>query len=245
MRSPSMAPVAAVVVTFLACAGDPVCAEDKPPAKPAPEAGHRDPVTTYRTYLEAVKRDDSAAAKECFSANTPVDSLARDIAVELWIAHHRFQKVVSAEFGEQKDCPQWRPDCTDRAIDRSIALLATATCTIDGDSAELKIVWPVDDEAVFGCSGDEPLKFLRVNGVWKIPCEADGDADEVAGAGTWGWCFRESAKLLNRVSGEIESRKLTTWPQALDLLEQGTRKLEEQYGKDHAKRMAIEPPLKD
>lgn len=249
MKLSSITPVSAVaVLAGLLHTGPCAHAEDQKPGSPAnitPAADYGNPIKTYRAYLEAVKRDDPMAAKACYTARKPVDSLGRDIAVDLWIAHHRFQKLVSAKFGKQEDCRYWRPDCTDEAIDRTIARLATSACKIQGDTAELKIDWAENDEAVFEYTGDEPMKFLKVDGSWKIPCEGPGDAEQIAGPGTWGWCFRETAKLLNQVSNKIESGKLTTWAQASDSLEEGDKKLEEQYGKDHKDPMPLEQSPKE
>jgi hypothetical protein len=208
-------------------------------------ADYSSPIKTYRTYLEAVKRDDQVTAKTCYSVKKPEDSLGRDMMVELWIAHHRFQKVVGAKFGKQEHCPYWRTDCTDEAIDRTISRLATSTFKIRGDTAELRIDWATNYESVFDYTGDEPMKFLKVDGYWKIPCEGDGNADQIAGPGTWGWCFREGAKLLNKVSNEIDSGKITTWSRANKALEEGDRKLEEQYGKDHTDPMSLEQSTKE
>lgn len=222
--------IAALMTSHAAFAAEPA---PPLPAATQPAANFSDPINTYRTYLEAVKRDDLAAAKACYVMQDKNDDAGVDMAIGLWFAHHRFQKQVRAKFGNQEDSPYWRPDCTDEAIDRTIARLSTSKFEIKGERAELKIDWAKNDDEVFCHTGDNPIALRKQGDLWKIASNLAEKGVHITQPGTWGWAFLESTKLLNEASNDIESGKLKSWDQVSTLLAERTKALEHQYSKDH------------
>lgn len=205
-----------------------------PSGKAATAADHSDPAKTYHAYLEAVKRDDVAAAKACHAITSPKDAAAVDLAVGLWVSHHRFQKLVTGKFGK-RESPYLRDDCSEEALDRTLSRLDKSPFTTKGETADLQIRWDKDDSvehAVFGFSGDEPLTFRKADGLWKIKVDTPETQEEITAPGTWGWAFREATKLLNEASDMIEAGKLNTWEQVSVLLDERTKKMEKQYAED-------------
>lgn len=215
----------------------PANADEKKSSESATEvrkADFSDPLKTYRTYLEAVKGNDLNLAKECMFLKKDAPGVL-DFAVGLWIAHHRFNALVTTRFGKHDDSPFFRSDCNDEAIDRTLDKLANATVIIKGDSAEMTINWGDYDDAhpVFNFQGDAPMIFSKIKGLWKIACDLEEPAEKLFAPGTWGWCFRESMKALNETSDAIESGKLKNWEQVNARMEERQKELERQYQKDY------------
>lgn len=53
-------------------------------------AGYSDPIKTYQSYLEAIKRDDLAAAMACCTIADNNKSGSLDVLVGMWVAFHHF-----------------------------------------------------------------------------------------------------------------------------------------------------------
>ena len=86
----------------------------------------------------------------------------------MWVACHRFNMAIAKagldgrQFGEGFV----RSDCTDAAIDRTLARLEQSEVTVEGDTATLKIRWDKDDGSpnpVFSYGGTIPF---RKNDTW-------------------------------------------------------------------------------
>jgi hypothetical protein len=185
-------------------------------AKSKPAATGLSPTEVYRSYLNAVKKNDLAAAKSCWSISGDDTCGALDVVVGMWIASHRFNAAISKAGLDGKQFGDWfaREDCTDKAIDRTISRLKHSTVTITGDKAALTIQWDKDDgypNKVF-FYGDEPILFRKLPVGWKI------DANAFCGiknpqdffAGTWGEAFRSQMTMANEVAAGLESGKLKT-----------------------------------
>jgi hypothetical protein len=220
-----------ILIALVLLASPPLFAENQ---EPPTAADYADPVRTYRAYLEAIKRDDLAAARTCHHIDEK-NGAVLDVAVGIWVAHHRFNKLVASKFGEHES-PFLRADCTDQALDRTLARLAKSTFKITGNSAELTIHWEEEDgspDEVFCFTGDETIPFRKVGDQWKIELEHGDNSSEWLAPGSWGRAFREGAKLLNEASDDIESGKFSTWKQVSEILDQKSKKLAEQWARDH------------
>ena len=53
------------------------------------------PTEVYRSYLNAVKKNDLAAAKNCWSISGDDTCGALDVVVGMWVASHRFNAAIS------------------------------------------------------------------------------------------------------------------------------------------------------
>ena len=121
--------------------------------KPHPAAAYGDPIQTYGTFMDAIKRDDLAAAEACCRIADDNKSGSLDVLVGMWVAFHHFNKVALEHFkddvrpylevggADQKDNPYLRRDCTDQALERTIYRLPGSKFRIKGDKAWLKIKW--------------------------------------------------------------------------------------------------------
>jgi hypothetical protein len=190
------------------------------------------PIEVYRSYLNAVKKNDLPAAKSCWSMSGDDTCGALDVVVGMWVASHRVNAAISKAGLDGKQFGDWfaRKDCTDEAIDRTLARLERSTFTVKGDTAQLKIRWDKNDgypNSVF-CYGHEPILFRKVPGGWKI------DANAICGiknpkdffAGTWGEAFRTHMIMANEVTAGLESGKLKTATDVAKALEKHIGSLE-------------------
>ena len=216
-------------------------------------ADYSDPLKTYRTFMEAIKRDDLAAAEACCTIADDNKSGSLDVLVGMWVAFHHFNKVALEHFkddvqpylevggADQKDNPYLRRDCTDQALERTISRLPGSKFRIKGDKAWLKIKWgdkEYDDlNPAFFYSGNEEQQFHKVQGLWKLDLIPDGVGSEELGnlfkPGSWGRAFHDGMQMFNAVAQEIESGKLKTWKQVAAELEKRKEVIEREWIKDH------------
>ncbi len=212
-------------------------------------ADYSDPIKTYQTFLEAIKRDDLAAAKACCTIADDNKSGSLDVLVGMWVTFHRFNKIALLNFREEtskylkegsdhEESPYLRVDCTDKALDRTISRLAGSKFEIEGDRAKLTIQWGEDagypNQAFF--YSDEVRIFCKFEGGWKLDILPEGTPETLADLfkpGSWGRAFRDGMNLLNAVMVEIESGKLKTWQQVTEELEKRSKVLEQKWTEDH------------
>lgn len=193
-----------------------------------------DPIKTYHTYLRAIQQDDSKAAKSCFTTPDDKSKPVLDIAVGMWVAFHRFNKLVVAKFGA-RESPYLREDCTDEALGRTIARLSKSTIVAGEKTAELRIAWDKEDGTVPAFMfSEDPIRFRKVGDFWKIDLTGQaGDLEDWTAPGSWGRAFGDGMNLLNETCAAIEAGKLNTWEQVEDSLARKSKVLEEKWRKDH------------
>lgn len=208
----SLALVLPVVARSLAC---------EPPAKiPAGKKAteYADPKSTYRTYIEAIRKNDLRAAKRCWTIDDDNKSGALDVVVGLWISMRQINQVAGKKFGEAglRAIGGWkRDDVTDEALDRTKKRLDDAEVKITGTKAELKIKWQDSDGSsnpAFEFS-EEPKIFRKLKGQWKI------DFNEWTGLkrgadffekGTWGPMFRDQVIIMNEAIAAMEKGRINS-----------------------------------
>lgn len=184
-----------------------------PAEKPAP--AYADPKATYRTYIEAVRRNDIEGAKRCWVIDDDNKSGALDTIVGLWISMRQINQVAEKKFGAaglDAILKGWRrDDVTDPALDLTKKRLDDAAVTINGDTAELKIKWQHDDGVQNAFQFGTVTHFRKVDGNWKI------DANKMAGlkrgadffeTGTWGRMFRDQVAIMKEAIDDMEKGKL-------------------------------------
>lgn len=189
------------------------------------------PTDAYRSYLNAVKNNDHSKAKRCWWISGNDSCGALDVVVGMWVASHRVGAAMSKAGIDGKQFGDFiRDDCTDKAIDRTLARLEHSDCTVEGGTARLTIRWKKDDgypnPAFF--YGDGAIPFRKIGAGWKI------DASAVCGiekpqdlfAGDWGEAFRSQMVLANEVAAGLESKKLKTAADVVRLLEKHVGSLE-------------------
>jgi hypothetical protein len=206
----------AIVVTAAAGA---VAEEPKPKGQVDKNAAqYADPKSTYRTYIEAVRKNDAQAAKKCWVIDDDNKCGALDVIVGLWISTRQLNQLAVNKFGEDggRAIPKgWRRgDVTDSALDLTKKRLEDADVKITGDIAELKIKWKDGDgypnpAFEFGDS----TSFRKVEGHWKI--DANKETDLKRGAdffekGTWGRMFRDQVVIMNEAVDGMAKGKLRT-----------------------------------
>ena len=190
------------------------------------------PVDAYRAYLNAVKKNDLAAAKNCWWLPGK-DDAALDVIAGMWVASHRLNAALDkAEIGRKQFGEGIaRDDCTDAAIDRTLLRLGHSEFTMKGDKAELKIRWDKGDgypNSAF-CYGDEPIPFRKIAGGWRMDALAACDIakpEDFFEKGTWGIMFRNHTAMANEVAAGIESGKLKTAADVVHALEEHVGNLE-------------------
>ena len=224
-------------------------AEKITPNPPAPRVENfSDPAKTYRTFLEAIKADDLAAAKACCTISDDNKSGSLDVLVGMWVTFHHFNKTALLHFNEQvspflkedaegEDHPYLRRDCTDAALDRTIARLAGSKFTIEGNVAKLTIAWEKDDgspQNVFLFS-EVPLHFRKIDGHWKFAILTELSPEQLVAMfkpGSWFSAFRDGMNLQNSTIKDIESKQLKTWQEVTEHMQKKYKELEEKWIKD-------------
>ena len=124
-----------------------------------------------------------------------------------------------------------REDCTDEAIDRTLARLETSQVTVIGDTAKLTIHWDKDDgnpNPVFGYRNG-PVPFRRTPGGWRIDANAECaiDKPEVFFAkGSWGSAFRTQTEMMDEISSGVEAGSLKSIRDVISAMEKHVGSLE-------------------
>jgi hypothetical protein len=232
---------AMVIVLWTSLAGA------QPLAKPtAPVPEFADPRATYRTYIEAVRKNDLQAAKRCWIIDDNNKSGALDTIVGLWISMRQINQVAEKKFGAAGlDALQgWRrDDVTDGALDLTKKRLDDAEIKLTGDTAALKFLWRSNDgvpNPAFHFSTD-PTYFRKVDGNWKI------DGNQMTGlkrgadffeSGTWGRMFRDQMVILNEAVDAMEKGKLKSAKELGAFLEDKITALKRKYEAE----LKIKPP---
>jgi hypothetical protein len=212
-------------------------------------ADYSDPIKTYKTFLEAIKRDDLAAAKACCTISDDNRTGSLDVLVGMWVTFHHFNKVALLKFKDQtsqylrdgadnEENPYLRGDCTDKALDRTISRLAGSKYKIDGDRANVTIKWNKGDgypnQTFF--YAHEDLTFRKIKGYWKFEIMPQADPEMLVDflkPGSWGSAFRDGMNLLNAAIEDIESGKLKTWQQVTEELETKGEVLARKWAENH------------
>ena len=186
----------------------------------------------YRAYLNAIKNDDFAAAKDCWWVSGEDKSGALNVIAGLWVGHHRFVKAMKSLGIDEKQLGDRliRDDCKDAAIDRTLARLPNSKQVIEGNIGALKIVWEKDDGypvSVFAYS-DDPIVFRKVNDEWKMDacfmCGIKKPSDFFRGS--WGRSMQNELKVLNIISSKVENKKLKSIDEVITELERHRGSLE-------------------
>ncbi len=212
-------------------------------------AAFADPISTYRIYINAVRKTDSAAAKSCFTIAGDNGSGALDVIAGLWTSTRRLDQIATKKLGVEAARVILEPigfsrgDLRDAALDLTEKRLTGALVRFVGDDkAELVIKWQDDDGSpneAFEFHGDDPVGFSKVNGAWKI--DANHQIGGLSGEdflkqGTWGAAFRDHVKIANEASDRMTKGTLKTPEELKEFLAREVSAAEKRY-KD-----AVEPP---
>ncbi len=194
----------------------------EPPAAKHP-AVFADPVSTYRFYIDAVRKTDPEAAKSCFAISDDNKSGALDVMVGLWTSTRRLDQIATKKFGANATREILEPigfsrgDLSDAALDLTEKRLTGARVRFLGDDkAELVIQWHEDDgdpNEAFEFQGDDPVEFIKVNGAWKIDASkriGDLPGEEFLKEGTWGAAFRDHVTIADAASDRLTKGTLKT-----------------------------------
>jgi hypothetical protein len=218
-----------------------------PPAKaPADKsaAEYADPKATYRTYIEAVRKNDVKAAKQCWVIDDDNKSGALDTIVGLWISMRQINQVAERKVGaEGLDAilKGWRrDDISDAALDLTKKRVDDAEVKITGDAAVLKIKWKEDDGVPNPAFefGDGPITFRKVGGNWKI------DANKMTGLergadffekGSWGRMFRDQVAIMNEAIDGMEKGRLKSAKELGAFIEGKIEAMKKKYEEERKK----------
>lgn len=222
-----------------------VCSAADPPAKPAAE--YADPQATYRTYLEAIRKNDLKAAMRCWVVDDDNKSGALNTAVGIWVSMRQINQLAEKKFGTDGlgDALKGlrRDDVSDAALDRTAKRLTDADVKATDDTAELKLKWKKEDggdNPVFGYR--QPVHFRKVGGEWKIDFHAMTGLKrgaELFTEGSWGVMFRDEVVVMNEAVDRMEKGKLNSAKElgefVNDRFEVLKKKYDEAKKKEHPK----------
>jgi hypothetical protein len=175
------------------------------------------PIAVYRSYVEAVEKEDFEAAKGFWNIDDD-KAVILDTTIGVWISSRRLNKGVSRRFGMEalEEFEFYRDDVTDQALGRTKKRLVESTVVINGNHAELKIKWQEDDgypNTAFEFSGDDGVvPFIRVNGKWKIDTNAFAGLDKAVAlfeAGSISLMMRDSVAVTNEAVRAMEDGQFT------------------------------------
>lgn len=176
------------------------------------------PIAVYRSYIEAVEKENLEAAKGFWTIEDN-KAVILDTTIGVWISSRLLNKGVSRRFGMEalEEFEFYRDDVTDQALGRTKKRLDESTVLINGNHAELKIKWQKDDgypNTAFEFSGDDGVvPFIRVNGKWKIDTNALAGRDKAGAlfeAGSISLMMRDSVAVTNDAVRAMEDGKFTT-----------------------------------
>lgn len=209
-----------------------------PAPKPAKEkAAYDTPSATWRTFVEANRRNDLKAAVECWVIDDDNKSGVLEIVVGLQISRRRLNQILEERFGKEAsgDLPRgWRRnDMTDEAMDNTLERLGDAVVKIDGDKAEMKFKREEDDSTrPFFCYHFEGVFLRKVGAEWKIDgnrmLELQRAADFFA-EGTWGPMFRNQMRIMNEAIEGVEKGRLKSSKEAATFIEEKIATMKKTY----------------
>jgi len=233
-------------------------AEDK-----RPNADYSTPQKTYATYLRAIQANDLQLATKCWGFSGGNASDALDVIVGHWVLAHHLNQAAQLRFGAEgwAVLQEWngnlfRDDCTDEALQRTLARLKGAQVVLKGDTASLIVKWGEDEplkKPVFGFTGDDPLaSFRKVEGAWKIDANAETGLERPADffkPGTWGPMLRDIQAIERQLITEIEKGKLRTAEGTIAAFETKLDALNDKYDpgwrdRESTKRAAAQAKIK-
>src|SRR5438552_11886207 len=106
-------------------------------------ADYSTPEKTFQTFLQAVKANDLAAAKQCWFISDNDAAGVLDVLVGKWITARRLRaaaqsQLPASEISLLEEEGVLSESCTDEAIDRTLGRLSHAEVEVRGDSAKLR-----------------------------------------------------------------------------------------------------------
>jgi hypothetical protein len=200
------------------------------------------PHATFRTFLEAVKKNDLEQAKRCWTIDDDNRSGALDVLVGRWIAARKLSDIVDAKLGANglKVMGRWhRADLSNQAIGRTIVRLEKAEAVDREDIATLKFRWEPGDSA----DGKQTAVFLYLNvpyglhkigNQWRIDANLFMDvkqADELFKPNSIWVVWREEMELMNRLTEMLEKRQIQTVAQFEKQVKESVDALKAKYAK--------------
>ena len=184
------------------------------------------PLEVWRTYMNAVKKNDRVAARQCWCISGNDSGGALDVIAGMWVAYHRLNAAL-VKLG--KDGEEFvRDDCTDEAIDRTLARLKDSQVKIASDTATLTIRWAKNDgypHPAFWYG--EPVLFRKVAAGWRIDALAMcglSKPEEFFPNG--GGAFRDGMAMTDEIASGLESGKLKSAGDVVRAMEKHVGSLE-------------------
>jgi len=178
------------------------------------DGDYADPRSTLRTFVDAVQKCDTKAAKMCWAVTNDQESAGIDLVVGMSIAFRQLNQAAGKKFGEDgvRAIPrEWRRDNeSDPALELTRKRLDDAIVQFVGDTANVTMVWRSGD-AVRYDFGISEIGFRKVNGKWKMSAmegvEQMGQAVSVENS-TWPRIFREQVVIMNQTIDKMEKGEL-------------------------------------
>jgi hypothetical protein len=200
-------------------------------------AGYANPKSTFRTYIEAVRKNDASAAKKCWVLDDDDKFGALDVVVGRNIALRRLRQVAAEKFGKEgaQAVPEdWRLEkVTDEALDLTKKRLDKAEVRIKGDKASLEIKRDKGEKRPAFEDYREPIPFRKVGEDWKI------DFNQLVGTGARfldataippiGLIFAGHAVIANEAVDRVKKGKLKSAKELKDFIDQRWNAWPEEY----------------
>lgn len=161
----------------------------------APALDQSSPTALLRTFYKSGGEADESTIRALLHASNPLEQQILDSVVAIELANIRLRAAEKAKLGQATT----RATMTPPAIDRPEKLDAL-TEKIDGDHAIVTV----------GADPAASLSFVRQGGKWKMPIAALVGRIDPAMAETLATTTRAQIEIIDALTAEVLSGKLTT-----------------------------------
>ena len=169
------------------------------------------PAAAVQSYLAATKANDVETARKCWTADDGGVTGTLDVVVGMWIETRKLVAATEAKFGHDavKLLGRWnRPNCTDRAIDRTLQRVATARLKEGETAARLVVRWHDEDRAADPAFlYDFPFRLRRAGDQWKLDASVftgSETATDPAAAGRAVSIGRDEMAIMHDLTAGLE-----------------------------------------
>ena len=174
------------------------------------------PPATVRSYLAAIKANDIATAKRCWTVDDGNASGAIDVIVGMWVSSRKLVKVTQDKFGTGglRHLGRWnRPAGSDKAIDLTLERLGRAESKEFKTFARLTIPWQAGDGEASPAFLyiKAPLILRRVDDRWLLDANEFTGVEKAANMfgpkSIWSAC-RDEMGVMNELTESIEKGQI-------------------------------------
>jgi hypothetical protein len=174
---------------------------------PAPTTNGSPPATTQsldqsspkallRSFFASRGEVDESTIRSILHATNPLEQQIVDASVQIQLANSRLAAAEKSKFGKATT----RPTMTAPIVADDASALAALTEKIDRDRA---VVTLADDP-------ESAIHFIRIDGKWKLPIGSLVGTIDVNTAKTIGATAKAQIEIIDALTAEVSSGKLTS-----------------------------------